>query len=701
MPYGDTEKTEVKTKDLSPKSLSKDDINLWKKRYDTSREFYKKTKNKERVERIIEYLHNDFSSVPGLSNTAPFFNQFFIGLKTLIPLTVAHNPFVSVKAENDLVYEYGPDNQPIKGPDGMAIQHDITKTSETIQGLLKKRLTKQVDFRRETRNFLRDAITFNRGIFIVGHTANSEYKGAFNEPTFHAYLKSVPPYRIKRQAGTTRIDEGTYFFYEYELPLSHMKKVYDKKLLEKCRKTILEEVKESIDDTLEFQKEDSAGYYDDVQYIRLRNAYDLLTGDMIVFGEGCDEPLKVITPQYSFKNPSVEFIPNELFQPEQKEPVSDLMMGECIVKNAQVIIEKSVKHVQDFNTGYDVERGALLDKNARKQIQKGLNRSFRVWENNAVSGGKVRPRGDLALGPEPLNMVEYLFGYFQKLLAVYDFQQGGRGTDEETATKTQAKLQTSQFKGGDVSEMFSDACNKALDKYLEVLVKTTDTSEVVECIGDAGEVEYRPFNGDEAKRGQYYCTLDIQSMGKVNDDVKVQQALKLYEIIKSDPDPQVQQRINKVALVERLVKGLGLGNEGILRKVPDTQGMDEQAFRDYLKQQMIKAKTETQQAVAGAQILPPSPDDDDDIHLESHLTKAQELKAEAATTIDPMMQQKSQIIIERLVQHAQAHLERKRMKDDVEKRVNPGNSMPMSPQVPVADNPPMGGRLTAIPGGRQ
>ena len=671
---------------------------LWKKRYETSLDFYKKGDNKNRTENIIKYLHNEWSAFKGV-NENPFINQFFIGLKTLIPMVVAHNPFVAVNADNDFVYEYDDMGEVVKGPDGQPIMHDVTKVASTIQALLKKRLNKKVKFKREIRKFLRDAITFNRGIFIVGHTANSEYSGSFNEPTFHAYIKSVPPYKIKRQAGTKRINEGTYFFYEYELPLSHLKdsQIYPQELIAKCTKTILEEI--NIEDSLEFEKADSMGLYDDVQYVKMRNGYDLLTGKVYVFGEGCDQPLKVIEPEYSFMDPSIEFVPNELFQPEQDEPISDLMMCEPLVKSAQVVFEKAVKHVQDFNTGYDVEKGALLNRNDKKRFTKGLDRSVRVWENTALSGGKVQSRGDLQMGPEPLNMVEYLFGYVQKILSVYDFQQGGgEGSQDETATKTQAKLQTSNFKGGDMAEMFSDACNEAIEKYLEILIKTTDVNEVVQVMGDAGETEYREFNKDEAQRGQYYCEVDLQSMGKVNQDVKIQQALKLYEIVKSDPDPQVMQQVNKVELFKMIVKGLGLGNEGILRKIPDTQGMDEQKFRDFLKQQILKAKHESEQALAGANILPPSPDDDDDIHLSDHLGKAQELKMQAANSPDPMLQQQLQAKIGNLVSHAQIHIQRKQEKEMVEQRANPGSHTPSQPQqqaqqVPVSNKPPMAGNV--------
>lgn len=681
-----------------PKGILPDESALWKRRYETSCDFYKKSGNKERVENIIKYLHNDWGSIKGV-NQEPFLNQFFIALKTLIPMVVAHNPFVAVNAENDIVYEYDELGNVVVDPmTGEPVTHNVSKTASTLQSLLKKRLSKKVRFKREIRKFLRDAICFNRGIFLIGHTGNTEYSGAFNEPSFHAYIKSVPPYRIKRQAGTKRIDEGTYFFYEYELPVSHLKNnsTYNQDLLSKCKKTILEEIE--IDDTYQFQKDDKAGLYDDVQFIKLHNGYDLLTGRCYVFGEGVDEPLKVIEPEYSFKCPAVEFVPNELFQPEQNEPVSDLMMGECLVKNAQVIVEKSIKHVKEFNTGLNVERDALLDKRQVKKIEKGIDRSIWVFENNALSGGKVQPRSDTPLGPEPLNMVEYLFGYFQKLIAVYDFQQGGGASDDETATKTQAKLQTSNFKGGDMAEMFSDACNEALEKYLEVLVKTTDVQEVVQCVGDAGEVEYRIFNKNEAERGQYYCDVDLQSMGKVNEDVKTQQRLKLYEIIKSDPDPIVYQMFNKVEFIKLIAKGLGVGNDGILRKVPDTKGMDEQQFRDYLKQQMLKAKQETQQALAGANILPPSPDDDDDVHLADHLAEAQKLKMQAASMMDPIQQQQLQVKIDILVAHAQPHLQRKQEKQMMDERM--GGQMPQMPQMPqqgprvqVSNQPPKSGDI--------
>ncbi len=680
-------KIEIESEQL----MTPEEAALWKRRYQTSDDFYKENKNKERNERVIKYLHNDWSSIKGEKSKA-FLNQFFIAIKTLIPMVIAHNPHVAVNPENDKVFEYDKMGELIIGPDGQPLSHDITKTAETIQGLSKKRLHKVVRFVWELRNFLRDALCFNRGIFLVGHSANTEYSGAFNQPTFHAFIKSIPPYKIKRQAGTRKISDGTYCFYEYELPLSHLKKneAYNQNLLEKCKRTILEDIKlDSLDEA-----DKKAGYYDDVQYIKLRNGYDLLTGKIFVFGDGVEQPLKVIEPEYTFKNPFTEFVPNSIFQPEQYEPVSDLMMIEGLVQKAQKVIDKAVKHVENFNAGYDAEIGAIPSKDEKKNIASATDRSIRIWNNGAVSGRRFAQRQDVPLGPEPLNMAEYLYGYVQKILAVYDFQQGGRGQDDETATKTQAKLQTSNFKGGDMSEMFSESANEALEKYIEVLIRTTDTKEVVQCVGDAGEVEYRAFVKNEAERGQYYCSIDLQSMGRVNEDVKVQQLLKLYEIIKTDPAPEVQQMFNRVEFIKKLGKSLGISNEGILRKAPDTKGMDEQQFRDYLRAQIIKAKQVSDQIMAGAKPLPPSPEDDDDIHLSEYLSRAQQLKQQAATSLDPSVQQQLQMKIEGFVSQSQLHIQRKEERENIEKRLNPGAFS----QVPVANQPPKAGNISGQAG---
>jgi len=688
-----TDEKEVKPEVKKEKVFDEVSAKLWKRRYETSCDWWNKSDHKDECERIVKYLHNNFSGTKDSEEV--FLNQFFISLKTLVPLVIAHNPFVPVSAENDVVYEYDEQGQVRKDEQGQPIKHDMTKTAASIQALLKKRLKKVVNLKAELRTFLRNAIAFNRGIFLVGHTINAEYKGSFNKPFFHAYLKSVSPRKIKRQAGTTRIDEGTYCFYEYELPVSHLKKnsSYDQELLKQCTQEILENVK--IDDE-DSDKESLSGLYDDVKYIKLHNAYDFLAGEIFVFGKGCDTPLKTMQTSYSFKNPFAEFIPNETFQPDQTEPISDLMMVENIVKKAQKIIKKAIRHIESFNTGYNVEKSAI-DKEGRKRIEKSKDRAFWVFNDNALSGSKVQPRMDVPMGQEAFNLIQFLYDFVDKTLAVYNFQQGGNAGQDETATKTRARVGTSQVKSGDMSDVFTDSVNEGLDKYLEVLIQTTDTREVVEVVGDAGEVEYRPFNGDEAKRGQYYAEIDIQSMGKENVDVRIQQALKFYEILKSDPDPLVQQKFDKIKLVEKIAKNLKLGEEGIIKKTPDTQGMDEQAYRDFIKQQILKAKKETQQAVAGAEPLPPSPDDDDDVHLADHLGKAQELKTAAASLPDPMAQQQEQVKIDRIVSHSRLHIDRKTEKEAIESKFNPKPPAPQMPQgaprQKVANNPPMPGQI--------
>jgi len=674
---------------------------LWKLRYETSVTCWKDSDHKQRYERMVNYLHNDFNEDYSDIEEA-FFNQYFISLKTLIPMVIANNPFVGVSADNDYVFEYGKDGLPIKDMNGNPIKHDITMVAKSIQGLVKNRFKNVVDIKAEMRDFLCNAIAFNRGIFLTGHTVNSEYSGAFNQPAFHAYIKSIAPNKIKRQAGTATIEEGTYCFYEYELPMSHLKgnKAYNQALLAKCTPEVLSDVK--IDkDNAEYKENDKQGLYDDVKFLKMRNGYDFLTGEIHIFGKGCDEALRTVTPKYGFKNPFEEFIPNKSFQPDQNEPRSDLMMIENLVNKAQEIIDKSIRHVKNFNSGFIVERNAITSAQ-KKKIENSDDLSVWEVEPQTVSGGKMKPRESVALGAEPFNLIQFIFSYVEKTLAVYNFQQGGAdiGADE-TATKTQAKVQTSQFKTGDMSDMFRDACNKILKKYVEVLIRNTTNAEMVQCIGDAGEVEYIPFEHDKAMLGvgQYYCTIDLQSMGKQNQDVQTQQALKFIEILKGDPDPVIQKAFNKLAVYKKAATGLGMDSEGIILKNPDTQGMSRQDYMKFMKGQMLKAKQETEQGVAGARIFPPSPDDDDDLHLDDHLPKAEEIKKQMADLqasgqpVPPELQR----ALDSLLQHSQLHVQQKAEKDKQAQLINPGSVEPKPSQAPaqvkVANQPPNPGQM--------
>ena len=671
--------------------FSKNDEMLWKRRYETACEFVKESDQEERSKNVIKYLHNDFSFVP--ESDEVFLNHFSISLKTLVALSIANNPDVSVEPENDVVYEYDENGLPLKDQNGEVIQHDIVEFSKTVSGLLKKNLTnpnaKVMDLKKELRIFLRDSIAFNRGIFLVGHTINSGYNGSFNKQIFHPYIKAINPRRIKRQPGTTRIEEGTYCFYEYELPFSFLKKdiSYDQEVLQQCTKCVLEGIRAKMD-----EEESEKGYFDDVKYIQLHNAYDLLTGKIYIFGSGCDKPLKVVDPGYSFTNPFEEFIPNEIFQPEQREPVSDLMMVEKIVQKTQSILKKIIEHIENFNAGYNVEESAI-DRAQRGRIEKSKKvRSFWVFKDNAISGGKVMQRNDVQLGNEPFNLLQFLFDYIEKTLAVYNFQQGGGSAQEdETATKTQAKVQTSQFKTGQMAGMFAGEVNKALTKYVEVMVRSTTTPEVVKCIGDAGEVEYKPFNKNEAEKGQYYCKIDIQSMGEI-DDVRNQQALKFYELLKADPDPAIQMKFDKVKLVTKIAEFLKMGKDGIIKKDPDTQGLSQEDFKTFMKSQLLKAKKENEQAMQGANILPPSPDDDDDLHLEEHLPEANKVKQQIMA--NPALQNQLQPIIDRIVGHAQMHLEAKRTQEILEGAEQSAPQAPVSqPSNVVSMNPQMSGDI--------
>lgn len=641
--------------------LSKDEERLWKVRNQTSKQYIEKSDHYTRMKRMRDVIDGEMYETTGDTNDIQVpFRQHKIALKSRVPSLIYQDPEASVESTNDVIYEYDEAGQRKIDPQtGLPIKHDMTKVGKTLTALLQKKM-KGIMW--ELRSALKHGLAYNRGIFLVGHTLNTAYEGSnVKDEMFHPFIKSVSPFKVRRQPGTSRIDEGLFAFYDYQMPMSFLVKMYDPELLAKCRPGLVGGL--SIDKSLEdLQK----NVYDDVKWLSMHNAYDLETGRVLVFGEGYDQPLHIAEPGYDFKNPITEWIPNDQFSLDCLEPASDLMDADEIIMAALKLFNKLCADVMNYNHGLDVEEKALTAK-MRKRLEKAKNRAVRVFNDGALQAGKVKPRQEADIPQGALAVLNMLSDMADKTLQAYDFMQAGGGAKDEKATKTALKGQYASAAGGDTANTFAGACNLALEKFLHVCLKTTTEKEVVKIVGDKGEVEYPEIGPEFAEGIQYYVKVNLESAQKKDNSVRIQQASQLYEITSKDQDPKVQQIVDKAKLLRKVADALQLGD--VIKATPDTQGMSEEEYGAYLAQQHEKAQMENRQASLNAPVLPPTQDDDDDVHLSDHIGA---------------VQQGNQAILA----HAQLHIARKKAKEERETGVI---QPPPAPQ--VSPNPPTEGQI--------
>jgi len=642
--------------------LTEDEKRLWRVRHESSRKYFKDSEHKGRMDRIRNVLDGKiYDDVADARDIQIPFPQHKIALKSRIPSLIYQDPEAVVEPDNDVVFEYDEAGQRKIDPQtGMPIKHDMTKVAKTLTALLKKKTTGMMF---ELRSALKYALAYNRCIFLIGHTINTNYEVSFsNDELFHPFLKSVSPYRIRRQPGTARISDGLYFFYDYQLPMSHLTRlgnINQTLLRDKCKPGIVEGI--SIDAEVEKLQ---ANAYDDVKWLWLRNAYDLETGRVLVFGAGCDDPLWIAEPEYDFKNPSVEWIPNEQYTVDTLEPQSDLMDADVQIQYSLKLKNKLASDVMNYNHGLDIEAGAV-DKKMRKTLERARNRALRVFKDQALVAGKVRERQSADIPQGALAVLTMMDDMIDKTLQSFDFMSAGSGK-EEKATKTALKGQYASAGASDTASTFGAACNSAYEKFLHVCLKTTTENEVVKIVGDKGEVEYPEVGPEVADGIAYHVSVNLESARKIDSAVRVQQGTQLYEIVSKDPDPKIQKLFQKEKLLRKIAEALSYGD--VIKPSPDTEGRSEEEYGAYLVQQHEKASMENQQAIAGAPVMPPAEDDDDDVHLADHM---------------PVVAQAPN-----LGAHIKLHIDRKKMQEE---RATGEIAPPAMPQ--VSPNPPTAGQI--------
>lgn len=660
---------------------SADVVKLWKSRYNSAKQFWKEHEWTKSCETIRDCLKGKFYDKPS-DDPRVYVNQFLIALKSKIPSIVYREPELDFEPFNDYVFEYARDEAGnfakdesgefvvLKGDDGKPIKHDMQEASRTLKTVINRRLRDQKPvWKKELRKALLYAAAYGRAILISGHTVNSGYDGMHQRQPFHAFQIAPSPLKVLRQPGTALIEQGLYAFHEYTRPMSLLKQdaSINQELLKKCSTEVLKNI-----DLKENESDPKLGLYDDVKYVKLRDAYDLVTGEVFLFGEGQDQALKISKRNYRATNPFTEWVPNLEYIPDIDEPPSDLMAAMNTLTIAHDILNKMLNHVLKFNTGLIVEETALTPKQ-RDKIEKSRNLAIWTVKDKTVTGQRFKERSMIDFGQTPWQMLNFLMNMIERQLSVFDFDQGGGQREDETATKTQGKIQSANIQRSDTAESFGDFIATACEKYADVVLKSTTEEEVVKIVGDAAEVEYKKFNADEADRGQYYCRVNVESMAKQDKAVETQQRLKLLEIINGDPDPEMRRRIDKAKLYKQISDGLNLEGSGLLKDDPNQMGMSDEAYAQYVMNQRERARAENEIAKKGLPPPPPADSDDDDIHLQTHLD---DFKLTGSIP---------------LKEHMALHIGRKKAQEA--EGGEAGAPAPVLPGPQIAPNPPSPGQL--------
>lgn len=664
----------VEVSDNAP-TLSEDEKRLWKVRDATSKKWFENSDHFGRMTRIRDCLDgkvfSDDDEKPSKNEVRCEIPQHKLALKNRIPTLIYQDPEIVVESTQDVVFEYDEAGQRKLDPNtGLPIKHDMSRVNKTLTALLMKK-TKGIMF--ELRSALKHALAYNRGIFLIGHTINTSYEGAFAEKElFRPFILAPSPFKVRRQPGTSKIADGLYCFYDYQLPMSFLRGMpnINQDVLQKCRPNVLDGI--TID-----QEQDKAHreLFDDVKWLSLHNAYDLKDGRVLVFGFGCDEPLWIAKPEMPFKNPFVEWIPNEQYSLDTLEPRSDLMDADNLIVAAHTLFNKICNDVMNYNVGLDVEESALGAKEL-KRLKNAKNRAVRVFKKNALIGGMVRERTFNDIPQGALAVLAMLNDLTDKTLQSFDFMKGGGGTDEK-ATMTALKGQYASAGSSDTANTFAAACNAAFEKFLAVCLRTITETEVVKIVGDKGEVEYPsiPPGGGALLDIECYVKVNIESARKMDSAVRVQQGTQLYGMMQAEQDPKLKKMIQKDKLLRKIAEALGFGD--VIRAMPDTEGRSPEEYGAFIMQQHAKAQMENDQAAKGAPVLPPAEDDEDNVHLADHMVAAQQVPT--------------------IVPHMQAHIERLKQKEELE-----SGEIQTPPAPQVAANPPtdaqMEGQAKQVPG---
>lgn len=116
----------------------------------------------------------------------------------------------------------------------------------------------------------------------------------------------------------------------------------------------------------------------------------------------------------------------------------------------------------------------------------------------------------------------------------------------KTAEETRAVAQATEIRVDERRDIMADVLVNVIRKWNQFIFKFWDTKKVVEIVGEQGQKEWIEYTGDQLK-GEYFLKIDPDSGVPVSKEIRYEQALRLLELFRNDP--QIDQlALKKIVL---------------------------------------------------------------------------------------------------------------------------------------------------------
>lgn len=337
------------------------------------------------------------------------------------------------------------------------------------------------------------------------------------------HVERVSPFDVYMDPDATRIKNARWIAQRMYVPLSEAKdnEVWNAKARKKLKGTAMSSAKKDYD--LTFAGEERGKEND---FVVVWEYYDLITGEMCTFAEGCDEYLLEPTDfPYSFGHPFV-FMLNHII-PEKLYPMGDL---EAIVPLQMELAMTRTQMVNDrkrFRRMYMYKPDQIGPDGLAALMSSDDNAMIPV-DSDSPFGDVIAPISTTSLPPEFYAQTQMILDDMDRTSAVTEYQRGSVSEVRRTATEASMIQDMSNARSADKLASVERAISEIAERCVQLAQEFMTTEQIAKVAGPDGASMWREFDRDSIQ-GQFDFQVEAGSTQPMNESFRRQSAMQMLD----------------------------------------------------------------------------------------------------------------------------------------------------------------------------
>ncbi|UOF82142.1 head to tail joining protein [Caudoviricetes sp.] len=366
----------------------------------------------------------------------------------------------------------------------------------------------------------------------------------------HPAVERVSPFDMFVDPAATRLKDARWIAQRAYVPIEVAKdnEAWDPRARKKLTS------KAVTRDSVDVQK-DSESKPNEEGFCVIWEFYNLITGEMCTFAEGCD--LFLVKPEeveYPGNHPYV-FTANYTV-PERFYPIGDV---ETIVPLQLELATTRTQMINDrkrFRRMYMV-RSEELGESGMNALLSGDDNAIIEIEGSSPFADIIAPVTTAQLSAEFYNQSSMIIEDINFTAAVTEYQRGGQTEVRRTATEAGMIQDAANARSADKLAIIERAIGEVAERVVALTQANLTTEQVAKIVDEDGATRWVPYSPEDIE-GQYDFTVEAGSTQPQNETFRRQSAMQLMDAMAPFIDMGV---VDPVQLATHVLKnGFGVKN---------------------------------------------------------------------------------------------------------------------------------------------